>query len=90
MEKENVHKRMQKNANSYRYISRDKIFQMNRKMTAVEISYMRLYSLADQKAIKESIESPLPDTLPPLGPTTISIYRRKNQPIYKTRLIENG
>jgi hypothetical protein len=49
------------------------------------LDYLDKYDEITRNAIILSINGPIPVELPPISTTTISYYRRSNQPIFKTR-----
>ena len=75
---------MVQNARNFRLMSRMDTFQQKRK-TFDQLDYLQYYDEATRQQILNSMRGPIPDPLPPLSPTTISFYRRKSCPIFKTR-----
>jgi hypothetical protein len=81
--------KMGEHARNFRLVSRMDIFQQRRK-TFDQLDYLAYYPEPLRQAILASMEGPIPEPLPPLGPTTISYYRRKSTPVFVTREAGSG
>lgn len=64
------------------------MFQRNRKPQE-ELDYLSYYAVPIRDQIIFSLRAPIPDPLPPLSPETISFYRRKKIPVFRTKMGEN-
>ena len=71
-------------AKRVRELNRVNLFTRNR-----DSNYIKSYIPEMKDQITHSLTGPIPFSLPPISVSTISFYRRSNQPIFKTKINEN-
>lgn len=78
-------------SNAVRRKMREELFQKNRHPST--LSYLEHYDKETQELIKQSMEGPIPVSLPPVSELSllnISYYRRSNANVFKTRQQADG
>ena len=77
MEGNGLKGKLNNNAKHFRYVSRVEAFQQKRKKYD-QLDYLAHYQPNEKAIILASMESPIPNPLPPLSVATISMYRRNS------------